>query len=532
MLLKILPLATFLFLIFPIATSKSEIQAANRNFITIVNPVRSRELWLNKSIDSLTNQLEAIEQRNLPATWLLTYDILSDHEVIDVFKSKKTNVEIGAFLEVSENWATDAKVQYKVSDGDYYRPDKVFLSGYSPSDRQKLIKAYLTKFSQVIGNTPESVGAWYIDANSQYFLSQKGVGIAITVADQFDTDAESVWGKYFSMPYYPSKYNSLEPAKKEKEKIPIVNLQWAQRDPVLGYGKEVKDSRQSFQANDYVNNGYDFNYFENLLDIYLKNKRTDFNQISIGLETGQEAVTFASEFEKQLEKIKTIEENGTVSVVTMRQFAQWYKNRYPNVSPDHFLEKEESFWYMSPHFRLGFFKEGNDYKIKDFRAYHNQPFRDYYYSDENHYLDRKVPSIIDSLIFTNQINLGAVSNIQISQNFDQIIIKMDNRVVTVSGKGINLNGAYLTKPNLENNSMKRIKTLNLIVLPRSLLINFLKIFKYSKIGGSSFLGLGLPANQLVGLKAYAPGIYRFDFQTFSRFRTPASFIDKWQPWIN
>lgn len=246
-------------------------QGESRKYVNIVYPVRSRELWLDKSIENFEKIKKLTEDRNLAATWLLQYDVLFDTVLIDSAKSITNNNEIGAFLEVSEQLATDSRVAYKFGDGDYYRTDKVSLSGYSPSDREKLIETYFVKFKEVFKVEPKSVGAWYLDARSQTFLQEKGVIAALTVADQYDTDGASVWGKYYSMPFFPSKFNSLEPASSLQEKIPIVNTQWAQRDLVDGFGRNVKDSRQSFQANDYINNGFDFNieaFFVNL-DVFL-----------------------------------------------------------------------------------------------------------------------------------------------------------------------------------------------------------------------------------------------------------------------
>ncbi|MBI3282662.1 glycosyltransferase family 39 protein, partial [Candidatus Curtissbacteria bacterium] len=116
-------------------------------FITLVNPVRPRQLWNEQSIKVIEEQQKLITDRGLKSTWLISYENLFDKEVVDLFK--KQDHEIGAFLEVSEKWATDSRVVYKIDEGDYYRPDKVFLSGYSPFDRGKLIKSYFKKFKEV-----------------------------------------------------------------------------------------------------------------------------------------------------------------------------------------------------------------------------------------------------------------------------------------------------------------------------------------------------------------------------------------------
>lgn len=512
-------------------TKKNVLSPQVEKFITIINPVRARKLWVDDSISHLQNQTKAIDDRGLAASWLLQYDTLDDEEVIDFFKSMKKNHEIGVLLEVSEKWATDARVSYKVGEGDYYRPDKVFLSGYSPKDREKLIKTYLKKFYSMFGRYPISVGAWYIDANSQVLLSKLGVKIALTVADQFDTDAASIWGKYFSMPYYPSRFNPLEPARNQSEKIDVVNIQWAQRDPVLGYGKEVKDSRHSFQANDYINNGFNFDYFEGLLVNYLNTSDTDLVQITIGLEAGQEAVGFKDEYEKQLAKIVSLQNRGEIKAVRMEQFADWYRNKFPGISPSHLLRKDDSFWYMSPKFRVAIFKERKDYVLADLRYYNDLPFRDYLYADSQHYLDRQISPVIDSLVLRNEINLGPSQKLELNEKFDRLILGFDNKKVEINTEGVFQDNRLLLKfsrPEYKS-SLVRLLFLNKLM---SILKDTLSIFKFSKIEDNIVFGLAFFDNKLIAFNGFIPGVYSYDFQVFSKFLSPSTYLEKWQPWIN
>lgn len=503
-------------------------------FITIVNPVRPRSLWTDPQIESLKSQLEEVRKRNLAATWLLQYDTLDDVEIINILKGAGNDQEPGALLEVSEKWATNAGVSYKIGEGDYYRPDKVFLSGYTPQDREKLIETYFAKFQQVFDYTPKAVGAWYLDSRSQTLLAALGVKSALTVADQYDTDAVRSWGKYFSMPYYPSKFNSLEPAINQGNRIPIVNIQWAQRDPVLGYGKDIEDSRHSFQANDYINNGFDSSYFASLVDIYLNQQKTDFIEITIGLEAGQEGVIFLDEFIRQLQKIEKLQKLNQVKVTKMSEFADWYKNKYPGISPSHFLAKNDNFWYMSPKFRAGLFKEGENLTLVDLRYYQNIPQRDFFYADSSPYLDRKVPALVEGFSSASQINLGSLPNLQILENFDRLTIISDNRVVQINVQGVEIDGQPKIKlaPSQNEKILSKISRLVILEKIRNMTINVLKPFRFSKIDGEPVVGLAISDNQLIGFKGPKPGIYKFGFQSLSKFLTPANFIQKWQPWID
>lgn len=504
-----------------------------KNFIIVVNPIRPRQLWFNQEIISLINQTEIIQEKGLPSSWLISYDNLFDQEIIDVIKALNKDQEIGAFLEVSEKLATDSKVSYKVADGDYYRPDRVFLSGYSPQDRTRLIKTYFKRFESTFGRKPLTAGSWYIDSFSLNELTKLGAKSTIVVSDQFDTDAAKVWGQYFAFPYYPSKYNSLEPAKRQNSKIPIVQIQWAQRDPVLSYGKRVQDSRQSFQANDYLNNGFSSNYFKNLMDIYLKNSQTPFNQITIGLEVGQEGERFKDEFSRQIKMISDLKNQNKIEVILPSEFANWYQNKYTGISPSHFLNKGESFWYMSTYFRLAIFKEGKNFYMKDLRYYDNIPSKDYFYKDQNSYLNRYVSALIDQVEYGNQLKLDISNIVNIKESFDRLTIYGDNKEIKITREGVFDNNQKIISSAINNEKGKdKVFLIDFINKFKNLLMKPAGVIKYSKINNKMILGINISNGKIFALNGTKIGFYKFDFQTLSKFKSPAQFIEKWQPWIN
>lgn len=507
-------------------------KAETKNFITIINPIRARPLWVNQDIKSLDDQVNMIAQKKLTAAWLIAYDNLFDKEIVDILSSLNSDQEIGLFLEVSQKLATDARVSYKVSDGDYYRPDKVFLSGYAPQDRVKIIKTFIDKFKRTFGVESSIAGAWYIDSQSLQFLSKNGIKTAVVVSDQFDTDSAKVWGQYFAFPYYPSKFNSLEPAKNQSNKIPIVNIQWAQRDPVLSYGKSVGHSRQSFQANDYINNHAPPTFFNDLLNIYLDNEKTSFNQITLGLEAGQEGVTFKREFDKQLEKISDLQKQSKLNVIKMSDFANWYFEKYPGISPSHFLQKGENFWYMSPYFRLAIFKENNKYFIKDLRYYSQSISKDNFYPDSQKYLFKIVPAVVDQVDQGNQIELGLLSQITFKENFDRLTINADNKAIKITSDGLYINDESIIK--IEEGRKDLDQRLLLIVMLnkiKNFTAKIISTLRYSNIDGNFIFGFVINSDHIIAIRQGKIGVHQFDFQSLSKFKSPSDLVNKWQPWI-
>jgi|GEM_PF-5085140 len=180
-------------------------------YATIVNPVRSRQLWKDKSLAPIAAQYGAIKNNGLMATWLLQNDVLVDKELVNKIKSFDENQELGIFIEVSKDLAYKSRVYYP-TETEWYSPKAVFLSAYEIGDRKKLIDRMMTNFKNTFGYFPKSAGAWWIDSFSQQYLENKyGVRSFLICADQRTTDKYGIWGQWWGYPYIPSPSNILIP---------------------------------------------------------------------------------------------------------------------------------------------------------------------------------------------------------------------------------------------------------------------------------------------------------------------------------
>lgn len=380
----VLALVLALFLYF-----KAQPVLAQERLVTVVNPVRSRVIW--QDINWLDQHIQAVKDQALVATWLIQYDVLSDDLVINKLTAL-TNDEVGLFLEVSEWLATDARVAYLQGEGDYYRPDKVFLSSYSLEERLRLIDQAMTKFKTVLGNYPTSVGAWYLDPFSlEYLVNKYQVEVALVCADQWQTDKYQLWGQPWGVPFYPSKYNSLIPAGSLKDKIDLVLIQWALRDPVLAFGTEVANSTYSLQANDYLgHHGLDLDYFQELLGYYLNNDNP-INQVTVGLEVGETRFMDESVFNQFEQQLALIKKLGLISL-TMTEFAQSYKQEF-ELMPATEIKAKGAIWQNRLDQRQGWLEENGELKLIDERVY--QPVDlspDLTRADKSQRLERQVPT--------------------------------------------------------------------------------------------------------------------------------------------
>ena len=352
----------------------------NDRYATIVNPIRSRNLWIDKSLEPLRDQYELVNKYNFPATWLIQFDVLKDKEVLDEIRKFDVNQEMSVLLEVSEKLSEQARVVYP--HGTYwYNPKVVFLSGYPQSDRIKIIDKLFDDFKKEFGYYPKSVGAWWIDSYAlKYMRNKYGITTAMIVADQKTTDNYGVWGQWWGVPYYPAKDNILTPANNLENKENIVVIQWAQRDPSLAYGEGPIYSNYSLQANDYIRQGKDTEYFADLVNVYLDCKNP-LGQITIGLETGIESVGYIDEYDNQLKYLSQIQD---LKAVTMNQFAEDFSRVFPQF-PEQFLLGSN--WDLKNDMRINE-KLGDKIKYQQ-----NIAFKDYFTADKNDFLDRNLENL-------------------------------------------------------------------------------------------------------------------------------------------
>jgi len=351
-------------------------------YLTLINPVRGRNLWLDNSLKPLENQYKAIAARNFSATWLLQYDALTDKEIISFVKEHfSSNQEVGLFLEISPDLAGSARVIYPPLTP-WFKPQAVFLSGYSQSERRKLIDTVFKKFSEVFDKYPVSVGAWWIDSYSLEYMEKKyDIKTVLIVADQQTTDNYGVWGQWWGIPYYPSFANVLVPAQNIKDKLDVVVLQWAQRDITKADGSGASFSNNSLQANDYTERGLNTSYFMQLANRYL-DCQLPIGQITVGLETGIESIKAFQEYQNQVDALA---KEKNIQDLTMAEFSDRYRHLYPSNPEKIVLKDDTSEWVLTLQGRE------NRYLKEKIIYQNNLAFTDYFVPDKFDFLDRKLP---------------------------------------------------------------------------------------------------------------------------------------------
>ena len=395
--------ASSLFLWLTVFTAVDKVYAGNDSqFITLVNPVRISR-YTKSSLGSLKSQYAVISKNGLPATWLLTYDIIIDDEIVSFVRNFSASQELGIFLEVTSELSKKADVEYNDT-GYWHHATSVFLSGYPQEERIKLIDTVFEEFKKRFGYYPASVGSWWTDSYSLSYIQEKyGVTSNLGVADQFSTDGYQVWGQYWSTPFYPSKHHSGIPARNLDVKLDVVNMQWAPRDPLNGYYSSLY-STQDYHLGEV---GQPTEYFEKLINLYGKRGKNKFGQIVVGLEGDLESGAYGGEFENQMEVVSKLQDSGKFEISTMKDFSDWYRNTFPDLSPSHLIETDDllgedkkAIWYQSPAYRVGLVHdyESGKTKIIDFRSYHSDFQEPYYTSPNSEFtLSIYIPSYFDEI---------------------------------------------------------------------------------------------------------------------------------------
>ncbi len=384
--------------------------AAEKNVVTFVSIVRGREFWrVGKEIEFLIRQRDLLDRYGVVNTWLLQYDALLDGQARDEI-DKQVDSEKGLLMEVTPKLAKASFVNYDWFSEKWERADKLFLSGYEISERKKLIDTAFEEFKKSFGYYPRSIGAWHIDGWSLQYMRDKYEVLAVLgLADQYTTDGYQVWGQYIGEPYYPGKRAVLEPAEDRNDKIDVVKLQWAPREPLLSYGPSGQNSNYSAQVNDYYR-FYNLGsaYFRRLLALYTTDISGKLSQITLGLEVGELEEKYLAGLEIQLADVSA----ARLLTLSMHEFALLYRATYPDVSPAVELQSKiggkTMTWYFSPIYRAGIVHEFGKSKLVDLRFYHRGRFADIdlEFPDKRQNLYRVVPGVVDKIGLGNEIDLG------------------------------------------------------------------------------------------------------------------------------
>lgn len=386
-------------------------------FVTFTNPVRGPEGWTSNLVQPLDLPQFFYKEATFsafPVTWSLRYDAVSDATISSYIKHLSEidrSQSIGAFLEITPNLAKASQVNYP--DGiSQFDANRIFLSGYSISDRKRLIDVYMETFFNKFGFYPRTVMAWHLDSYSLAYLQSKySVLAAINCDDQYSMDHYRLWGGYLGSPYFPDKNNSLVPADSLDNRINLAMVRWAQRDLFNFYGR-FNESLYSVQTNDYLKLNLPANYFENLLGIYSQKNFNEFTYLNVGLENDDTLFADRKELARVLNTLRLNQDKYSIRFISLADFGDWFKARYPESSPAYFYSTTDPaqknsgtvYWYQSPYYRVGLKSVKGRTQIFDLRVYNRQIYEEYFATpNQDKNLFSEIPAVIDSVKYPEKV---------------------------------------------------------------------------------------------------------------------------------
>jgi len=400
--------------------------------ITVINLIRGSGLGHENDdlVSSLRAQWQVTRDLGVNATWLMQYSVLEDQNIIDLAKNEMSGQEFGLLLEIDRNSAQKANILYR-GQGAWYFSDGLFLVSYDVNERRILIDKAFSKFKQIFGYYPKTVGAWWVGGDSLSYMQKKyGITAALRASDQFNLDFYSFWGTPWSIPYIASKTNEAIPAESFEDSSKVVILQWAARDPLEGYADPL------FSVQDYPMKGYGTDYVNYLAGIFLTKP---FHTMVMGLENGGTEEDFNKNYRTMLLKAKELEKEKKTAILFVKDFARHFLEQrkvFPYTS--YFLSQDydsdnQSFWYVSENYRASLQKNNDSVYLVDLRDYSNKIEEDFsLLPNSQSRLRITTPEIIDSVRFPDSKTLLKVTAepMRLEEHNNEVLLYTGNTIIS------------------------------------------------------------------------------------------------------
>lgn len=320
-----------------------------------------------------TLQQRMAHELGLKVTLLVDYQSMCQEEVVAELKAYARDYgdELGIWF---------MTLPPAVDDSDGRR--EPFLWLYAAAEKRRIIAQVLTRFRETFGADPVSVGDYHLDAESLRILKELAPSIQIAVAGCFEEGVRVFHGCNNSWylftegmpwsPWYPSRTNSLRPARDEADALGIIAVPHLSRDLVLSY-----EGRNDFFATHpaniqraMANEGLHNPYMYNLVDQH--RLQADFNDGFAYVHTFVGPAWMSNDFTVQdpddvtqamyrdyLKYFVDLREQGQAVDMHMSEFAAWYRENVPIGKPQVALAKEmlygtgkHYFWYLDAYTRV------------------------------------------------------------------------------------------------------------------------------------------------------------------------------------
>ena len=328
-----------------------------------------------KSLDSLKFQQDEAHRLGFKTTLHIPLSAMDYPEVIEYYKQQieEFGDEVGIHFHGIESNA------YREAFGS--NEEMVMLYLKPLEERKKIIDFMFERFYSFFGFYPVSIAGYYFEADSLAYISEKYPSVKIAITSCFEEGIKMFAGCSYTWylfseggpwtAYYPSRANSLCPAKSEEEAIDIICVPHLNRDMLMSYlsRDDYFSAHTANMQRGKLNKGKKCQYIFDFLDEWLAqdkyndtvyfNNYTGSGWLNEGRNFEETSEDSKDLYRQCLEYYKKKSDEGKLQVVTMEEYAAIHKEKVRvgrgDVNLFHDLVSSsgrELLWYVDSNWRL------------------------------------------------------------------------------------------------------------------------------------------------------------------------------------
>jgi len=374
-------------------SKEGNVPSSSPRIVNIINFIRQCEPrvdWITEDVlyETVVEQVKIMKTYQLKGTFLLQYDALIDARYQTLLKGLPSEMfEVGAWWEIPQPLVENTGDTWR---GRYpwdWHADVGFATGYSPKERERLVDTYMADFKKIFGVYPKSVGSWFIDAHTlQYMHERYGIVASCNCKDQVGTDGYTMWGGYWNQGYYPSKKNAYMPAQNAENQIPVPIFRMLGSDPIHQYDKGIGGNHQRVVSLEpvYTGGGGNADWCQWYFDTFVEGAAMAYGYVQAGQENSFAWKRMAKGFEIQMPMIARLLKEGKVTVQTLGETGQWFKDKYEVTPPtsvtvlkDNSEKDQKTVWFNSRFYRANLLWDQGTLRFRDIHLFDETIASDY-----------------------------------------------------------------------------------------------------------------------------------------------------------
>ena len=420
-------------------------QPTRPRIINFVNFARQNDYRVAGSEDKLfeaTRQEALLLQKyGLPGTFLLQYDALMDSRYQELMKQLPKSFEVGAWWEITQPQVEAAGLTWRGDHPWVSTANIAFTTGYTQTERRKLVDIYMKQFHRIFGRYPQSVGSWFIDAYTlQYMYEKYHIVASCNCKDQIGTDGYTLWGGYWNQAYYPSRVNGYMPAQNTRQQIPVPVFRMLGSDPLDQYDSGLGGNGQGVVTLEpvYPQTGRNRQWVKYFLDVIASEPCLAFNYAQAGQENSFTWPEIKTGLEMQVPIIASMAKAGKLRVETLAASGQWFRKHFKVTPATSVVAQKESqggnrhtAWFNSRYYRANvLLDQDSTFRFRDIHLFDEKMPSTYFEEPgtSSHFTFTTLP-IVDGFQWSSKQDVAGLRLVSIGQDGSAVPIKIDKMTI-------------------------------------------------------------------------------------------------------